>query len=336
MAIMTPTNLVAITPGGVITDEHIAGFYFWYSIEELSQPLAKVRRAFRENGLDEERLPTERRPEHRMQEACKSVEGVTSNGHREEVRAQQVDRTGGHLIYQVTRYVQHKESRTIEFPKALRVTFSFDTGDLTFEPLENATQADVQGLIDQISAHFGQSGEQMPGRKLRTIVRHYVEEAGAENMRGTSGGVYFMAKENPLPAWSKLHAYHGDLIEGGEFIQRVRMMLEDIYGTAPNFNVIPCINEEGQREFLRRVFIENCSKDLGLFRDECLDLIKGKDKRERAFRQDKLTAMVQQRKEMDMRRQKFAAILGETLDELDANMKLADSALSQFLQEAGA
>jgi hypothetical protein len=329
-------NLVAITPAGVLTDEYIAGFFFWYSIQEGSTPLPRVRKAFRDNGLDEARLPTERRPEHVFQEACRKVEGVVSNGHRVETRVEQVMRDTYTLIYQITRHVQDKANRVIEHPKALRVIFRFDDNTLTFEPLDGSSDDDVQPLVDQITEHYEKASTQVPGSKLRTVVRHYVEAAGAENMRGTSGGVYFLAKTNAIPAWSKLAGYHGDAVNGGEFIQRIRMMLEDIYGTAPNFHSIPCIDDEGQREFLRRKFIENCTEDLKTFRDECVELVRDKDKRERGYRSDKVTSMVNRRKELDMRRAKFAEILGETLEELEQDMKLTDKALGTFVSEAGA
>lgn len=329
-------NLVAVTPGGDITEDQLAGSYFFYSIPEDMLALRTVRKAFADNGLDTSVLPTERRPEHVAQEACRKVERVVTNGHREEIRAEQVMRDSSFLIYQITRHVQDKMNRVIEHPKALRVLFSFDTGELSFEPLDGATMADVQKLVDQILDHYNKNAARMPGHKLRTIVRHYVEAAGAENMRGASGGVYFLGKHNPIPSWSKLHAHHGDAIDGFTFIAQVKAMLDSLYGSAPNFHSIPCINDEGQREFLKRRFIENCADDLKTYRDECLELVKGKDDRQRSFRSDKRTSMVQRRKEMDMRRQKFAAILGDTLDELTRDMELADKALTKFLTEADA
>lgn len=328
------TSLVAVTPGGPVTDDMLAGAYFWYSIREDMIPLSRVRKAFREAGLDDTRLPKERRPEHVAQEACRKVEGVTANGHREEIRAEQVMRDPDFLIYQITRHVQDKANRVIEHPKALRVVFDFATGTLTFEPLEGSTRADVQKLIDEISANFDANSTRVPGHKLRTILRHYVEAAGAENMRGDSGGVYFFAKQNPIPSWSKLHDHHGDSIDGFAFIGQIKALLDEIYGSAPNFHHIPCINDAGQREFLRRKFIENCADDLKEFRDECVELVKSKDQRQRGFRGELRTRLVERRKELDLRRQKFADILGETLDELERDMDLGDKALAKFLTEA--
>lgn len=333
---LTTGSLVAITPGGDITDDMLAGAYLFYSIPEDMLSLRSVRKAFVDNGLDESLLPSERRPEHVMQEACRTVEGVKTNGHREEVRAEQVLRTSQALVYQITKHVQDKQNRVIEHPKALRVIYDFNQAALVFEPLDGAKMSDVQEMVDKIQAHFDGNATKIPGHKLRTILRHYIEAAGAENMRGGSGGVYFLAKFNQVPTWSKIWAHHQDGIDGFAFIAQIQAMLEQLYGTAPNFHSIPCINDEGQREFLKRRFIENCLDDLKAYRDECLELVNGKEERKRAFRSDKRTSMISRRKEIDLRRQKFAEILGETLDELNRDMSLADKALSKFIAEADA
>ena len=49
-------NLVAVTPGGDITTDMLAGWYLLYSIGELSVPLSRVRKAFKDHGLDPDRL----------------------------------------------------------------------------------------------------------------------------------------------------------------------------------------------------------------------------------------------------------------------------------------
>lgn len=341
MATATKQNLVAITPGGEITDEHLAGRYFWYSIPQQSLSLARVKRAFKEAGLDESILPDTRRGEHIMMEACSSVERVEQNGRRIEIHADQVDRTSDFLIYQITRHVQDKQNRVIEHPKALRVLYGFDSGKLSFEALGGATTEEVQFLIDEIQDYFDTHGTKLSGHNFRTILRHYVEGAGAENMRGQSGGVYFMLRETKLPSSSKLRDFHGDSINGAEFIAAVKTALTGIYGRAPEFHEIPCINDEGQREFLKRKFLENCSEDLKAYRDECLELVRSTQLapedggRKRGFRSDKREGMIERRQDMNLRREQFAAVLGDTLGELDRDMELADKALAKFIKEAG-
>lgn len=328
-------NLVAVD-ASTVPQEMWAGSYFWYSIPQDPIKLSRARKAFKDAGLDPDVLPTERRGEHVMMDACASVQGVRQNGTREEIHSDHVMRDSDYVIYQITRHVWDKANRVVDHPKALRVLYDFKSGTLEFQALGGTSMAEVDHLREEIQDYFDKQASSLSGHNFRTILRHYVEAAGAENMRGQSGGVYFLAQHNPLASFNKLRAHHGDEINGEEFMAAVRRALELIYGRAPEWHRIPCINDEEQREFLRRKFLENCTEDLKTYRDECLELVKSKDERKRGFRQDKRDRMVERRKEIDMRRQKFASILGETLDDLDRDMKLADSALTKFLREADA
>ena len=327
-------NLVAVTPGGDITTDMLAGWYLLYSIGELSVPLSRVRKAFKDNGLDPDRLPKERRPEHVMMDACTKSQRISQNGVREEIRAQQVTRDEHFVIYQMTRHVHDEANRVIEHPKALRVLFSFEDNSLAFEPLEGAGMVDVQGLADEIQRYYDEHQSRMPGRSVRTYVRHYIEEAGGERIRD---GAYFIAKTHVLGSGSKLREFHGDTIDGAGFIESIMGALGQIFQTStPDVHDIPCVNDEGQRAFLKRKFIENCAEDAEQFRNDCMELIAGKEDRRRAFRSDKREGLVARRKAMDERRAKFEAIVGEEIGELNRNLKLADQALAKFLVEANA
>jgi hypothetical protein len=324
----TTKNLIAVTPGGDITDEMIAGEYLWYSIPEAMLSLVTVRRHVKAVGLDVERFPKERRLEHVAQEACRKVEGVYQNGKRTEIRAEMVLRNNVEMVYQITKHVQNKEGRVIDHPKALRVVFDYKRNDLAFEPLvrTKADKEEVEEIASRIREHFDGNASKMPGHKLRTILRHYIEEVGGENVRGRSGGVYFMPKANPQK--------DGTIIDGRAFAEQIEELLTLLYKT-PDMNRVVCINDEGQRAYLKRKFIENYSEDLEEYRENLLDLVSStKDgSRKRGFRRDKVNNLIAQREAIDERRAKFANILQDELKELDRNMKLADAALKKFLTE---
>lgn len=339
-------NLVGVDASIVPVEEWV-GSYFWYSIPKDSIALTRARKAFKDAGLDPAMLPTERRGEHVAMDACSSVQGVRSNGHREEIHADKVVRDGHFLIYQITRHVWDEQNRLIEHPKALRVLYDFESESLSFEALGGASIDEVAHLRDEIQTYYDKHGSRLSGHNFRTILRHYVEAAGAENMRGQSGGIYFLPQTNRLSDmqdpksgeyYHKLRGFHGPVIKGDEFIAQVKAALTAIYGRAPEWHRIPCINDEEQREFLKRKFLENCAEDLKTYRDECLELVKSKKEgqRIRGFRSDKRDGMIRRRVEMDERRKKFAEILGETLEELDRDMSLADKALAKFISEADA
>jgi hypothetical protein len=67
-----------------------------------------------------------------------------------------------------------------------------------------------------------------------------------------------------------------------------------------------------------------------------VELVNGKDDRKRSFRTDVRTGLIAKRQDLNARRQQFAEILGETLEELDRDMALADAALVKFIEEADA
>lgn len=336
----TTANLVAVTPGGDITEDMIAGYYTWFAIAEDLVPVTKVRKAFKDAGLAVEVVPKERRPEHVLQEACRKVERVVQNGHREEIRAELVLRDKTFLIYQITRHVQDKLNRVIEHPKALRVVYNLSDGTLEFENPSGDTLTDeIQAIADEILDNFNQNGTKMPGHKLRTIVRHYLEGCNAEYCASAH---YFVMRECRVSASKdKLREHHGETVDGGWLLDAMVAMLQDVYGargfgTKTDMHKLPCVNDEGQRAYLKRKFVENCQEDLKRFRDECVELVGDKDKRIRGFRADLRDRLINQRAQMNERRQQFAEILGETLDELDRDMKLADGALTKFITEAGA
>lgn len=321
-------NLVAVTPGGDITEDMLAGEYIWYSIPEDMVPLVTVRRHVKTVGLDVERFPKERRLEHVAQEACRKVEGVYQNGKRTEIRAEMVVRNNVEMVYQITKHVQNKEGRVIDHPKALRVVFNYKKNDIDFEPLakSRADREEIAEIWRRIREHFDSNASKMPGHKLRTILRHYIEEVGGENMRGRSGGVYFMPKTNPQK--------DGSVIDGREFVGQVVGLLTLLY-KVPDVHRVPCVNDEGQRAYLKQKFIENCSEDLEEYRENLLDLVASTTdgRRKRGFRRDKVNNLVAQREAIEERRAKFADILQDELKELDRNMKLADAALRKFLTE---
>jgi hypothetical protein len=324
-------NLVAVTPGGDITEDMLAGEYFWYSIPDAMQSLTKVRKAWRDCGLDVDRLPKERRMEHVFQEACRLVERRTVEDTIVEIRAEAVLHTAEEVVYQITRHVWDEKNRVIEHPKALRAIWNKKDLALKFERLESANGA-VQPIEDAIRQHVEKNATKVPGHKIRTILRHYVEEVGAENMRGNAGAVYFMPKVNPQKADKDGNR---EVIDGREFVGRIIAMLNAIYGRA-DVHRVPCVNDEGQRAYLEQKFVENCSEDVENFRDRALELVESKGARSRGFRKDVVENMLSARERLVERKAKFEKILGREIESLDQDMSLADSALRLFLEAADA
>lgn len=333
-----PKNLVAVTPGGPITDQHIVGYYTWYSISDEMKSLERVRREFRAAGLDVDRLPKSRRLADVAAEAVRKIEhGPRRNGTIVETRVEQVVNTSDEIVYQVTRHVWDMAKRQIDHPKAMRVVFEKDTGEFTFEPLDRGQEID--GLEEAILANFEANTTKIPGHKLRTILRHYIEDMGAESMRD-GGAIYFLPKQVRVSKRVVEKDVNDDEIvrrevtelHGGEFLDKIRTMLTAVYGKT-TMHVIECIDDAGQREYLEERFIENCETDLEEYRDELLELIATKDKRTRGFRKDLVNNLIERKLQIDERRKRFEDMLGGTIGRLDKNMELADAALQKFLTE---
>lgn len=340
-------NLVAVTPGGEITEDHIAGYYLIVRVGEEGVSLSRVKKAFKDNGLDPDRLPKGRRPEHVMMDACTKAQQTHQNGTREDIRAQAVGRDENFVIYQMTRHVHDlKHDRVINHEKLLRVIYSFEHDTLTFEPLDGHKMNDVQWLADQIQDYYDKNKSVMPGRNLRTYVRHYIEDAGA---LAIVDGDYFLAKDNRIStSTKKLEAmveFHSDpergdwrhpegAINGALFIASMKGALNQLFKGNADCHEFPLVNDEGQRAFLKRKFTESCTEDAEAFRNECMELI-DKD-RKRGFRSDVRERLIKQRSAINERRERFEAIVGDTIGELDRNLKLADQALAKFLAEADA
>ena len=329
---MTPSilqNLVAVTPGGEITEDHLSGYYLLYTIEEQAVPAQALMDAFTAHGLEVTRLPKFRRPEHVMMTACTSIERIESNGKRVEIRSEQVMRDHQYVVYQVTRHVHDRENRVVDHPKAMRVVFAFADNSLTFEPLGGADLEQVKSLADEIQEYYDTHQDVVPGRTLRKVIRQYVEAAGALYIRD---GNYFLPTVTRLTQNDPRLPNHGEKITAREFLGAVEGALAQVYGHEPLFHSIPCVNSEGERDFLKRKFVEACADDAKGFRDRCIQAINDMGKRK--VRTDKRSNMIEERKMLLDRVAQYRAVLGDELASLDQDLSLADQALSRFLTEA--
>lgn len=317
-----PTNVVAVTPGGALSEEHFLGFFFWYNVPEELKAGTTLRRAATNAGLPEDLLPKERQPFHVAQEAIRHVEGDRSNGVRRRVVVHEVVHTGAKLVYQVTLQIWDRENEAIEHEKSMRVTFDKVRGEFTaFDPLDAHAYSELRPLEEVIREYYAKHRSWLPGHKVRTIVRHYLEGLGAENMSDSGrSAVYYVTKD-----------CEEDLKSVKEFLQ----VYDGKKGhTKGGLHMVPVVNDEGQREMLKRKFLENCEQDLAEYRDRLVKLVKDQGDRKRGFRADMLANIQQQRREFQERKARFEAVLNDTLGELDQSMGLADKALTKLLQEA--
>lgn len=316
-----PKNAVAITPGGAITEQHIIGDYFWFNIPDQAVSEITVKRNMKAAELPEEWIPRSRQPAHVAQEAIRSVEGDRSNGVKRRVIVAEVAQDERSLIYQVTLQTWDKELAVIEHEKSMRVIFDKALGDFeAFDHLE--AYEPLKGLEGDIREHFEQHASKMPGHKIRTIIRHGLEKAGATNMSESGkSAVYFMEHKEV------------DLLRAAQTFISATYTGRGLHSKG-NLHIVPVVNDEGQRELIRRKFVETCDDDMRNFRDRLLDLVRTKDQRVNGFRSDLISNLIEERKKLTERRSQFEGILNENLSALDQSAKLADKALTKLLEEA--
>lgn len=318
-----PKNAVAVTPGGAITDDMIIGHYYWIGIPEQYKSAVTIKKNWKAAGLPEDKLPRERQKVHVAQEAIRSIEGDASNGIRRRVIVNEVEHTSGSVTSQVTLQIWDQENRVIEHEKSMRVTFDKKLGDFAeFEQLDPDAQDHLEGLEERIREHFEAHATRMPGAKMRWIIRTLLQSEGAENMSDSGkSAVYYITAEKT------------------DVLKAVGQFLAETYKGDGNhakgsLHSVPVINDEGQREFLKARFVQNCEDDLQRFRDKLLDLVRKQGDRKRGFRSDMLHNLREERAQLIDRREKFSELLSDTLTELDQSSRLADSALTKLMAQA--
>lgn len=189
-----PKDAIAVTPGGKITMDHIIGWAATFTIPDRPIEGSKLLRTWAGHDLDTTLVPQARNPVHVFQRACRSVESRRVNGAITEVKVDEVEETNRVSVYQITRLIRDLEHHVIEHPKALRVTFDKADETIEFEALEREHAKALAGLEEEVRDYFEKNQSRVPGQKVRNAVRAQLYKLGGSNIRGKSGGLYFIPK----------------------------------------------------------------------------------------------------------------------------------------------
>lgn len=317
-------NAVAVTPGGSVTPDMIAGYVTMFTIPDQPLPSLRVLRTFAKHDLDTNLLPPARREGDVFASACRSVETTggktTSAAHKLVVTVDAVMDDPSAIVYQIGRRVVDRSARVVEHEKAMRVTYdktadAANPGDgMLFEPLDPAHYAALAPLEDEIRAHFAKHTSTVPGYKVRGVLRTYMGVMGATNLRGKAGGVYFVP------------ARHKETIDG------LTEALADLYGEDADLYTIPLVNDEGAREMVRKHFTVNAVGQVEELMAKLAEALTGT--RQRAIRKDFITGVVERRREIATLRNEYSALLKTELHDLGSKIEDLDEQIEALALEA--
>jgi hypothetical protein len=234
-------------------EEHFLGRLATYTLPDEERNGAKLLRTWAKHGLNVDDLPEARQPVHVFQSACASVNTRRTNiasGQRAEIRADEVENNGS-CSYQITVKVWDLKGVTIEHEKAMRVRFDKQTNAISFDMLGYQDKR-LHELQDRIRSHFEANAKTVPGQKVRNAVRATLLKCGAQNLRRKAGGLYFVPgtgvneRKREVPTKAVLDGLKG--------------VLTDLYGDRADFYTIPLVNDDGQREMVRKHFTINANE----------------------------------------------------------------------------
>lgn len=315
-----PRNVIAVTPGGDLTMDHIMGWYVVSSIPDAGVSASKLRRAWIGAGMDPALVPKTRKAVNAFQVACRSVETRRSNTNESfhlkniEVRVDEVLENADECVYQITYLVRDKDNRVIEHPKAMRIIFGKVSEEIRWEALDQLVFADddvLNALGESIKAHFEDNTNKVPGAKVRDAIRRTLESVNSTTI---AKKLYFIPKA------------------GRGTLEDLQEALSDVYGDGEyEFHSIPVASDEGQKALIERHFTVNvtdeCNRLLGDIRDR---LHNDKD-----IRSDRLKNLVERRREITKTVEKYRDLLDMSLEQVDEQVLLLNEGLENLIVKTG-
>lgn len=319
-----PRNVIAVTPGGELTLDHVMGFYVVSSIPDRGVSSAKLRKAWIGAGMDPALVPKTRKAVNAFQVACRSIETRRGNGNANgdhdslkqvEVRVDEVLENAAECVYQVTHLVRDKSNRIIEHPKAMRVIFDKHKQAIRWEPLDQLVMDSdaLEALGRAIQDHFDANANKVPGAKVRDAIRRTLE--GLNGTPIAKGKLWFAPKA------------------GRNSLEELREALASVYGDedAYEFSTIPVANDEGQKKLVERHFSVNVT-------DECNRLIADITERLKngsGVRSDRLRNMLEDKRRIEQQVEKYRDMLDLSLGQVDEQVLLLNEGLERLVTETG-
>lgn len=313
-----PRNVIAVTPGGDLTMDHIMGWYAVSSIPDAGVSSTKLRREWIANGLNPDLIPKNRKAVHAFQVACRSVEtrrrttSENGNGTRStEIKVDEVLENQDECIYQVTRMVRDKENKDIEFTKTIQVIFTKATEEITDRALDKGEYEALKHLTEAIRDHFDSNAKKVPGAKVRAAIRDEMQDVRATTI---AKKMYFIPKG-----------------PGREVVESLTTVIEMMYGDEGEFHAIPVASDEGQKAIVAKHFGINVRERAQHLLAEVAERVRA----ESGVRSDRLKNMLNDRKQIIAEVEKYKDLLDMSLTEVDEQVDMLNEGLEELIVQTG-
>jgi hypothetical protein len=317
---MPPQNAVAVA-GDELDETMFLGRLVMFTLPEEERSTAQLVREWDANGLDVSYLPDARQPVHVFQSACASVKSRTSDpgAGKVEIAADEVEHNGV-STYQITRRVWDVANRSIEHEKAMRLTFTKDTGLIDTEFLAGRTN-EMKALDKTIRKHFEANAKTIKGTKIRKAVRSQLIRVGGQNMRRKAGGVYFVPRVwFPAPKREELTLPVLDGLAG---------VLEALYGDRADFHQIPLVSGDAEKQMVAKHFKLNVRERAEELTERAVTRVR-QGRTERPLRQEMLDYMHNDRRQLALQIAQFRKLVDVEADELQTHLDELDTAIEQL------
>jgi hypothetical protein len=308
--------------GTAIPENLVLGAITLFTVPDEPVDTAKLNRQWASEGLDPKLIPQTRKPSDVFAKACRTVETRRSqtNGHRAEVKVDEVSDGPDQRVYQVTRLVRDAANQVIDHPKAMTLVLDKHDADagqagadcIAVIPRDPSTFGALKGMADRIIDTYDKWGTKVPGEKVRNAVRDSILLLGGENLRRKSGGVYF------VPA------------SGFDTLASLERVLDTMYGGDADLHMIPQPKTQAVIDMIEKHHALNVIKEC----DEMIARITDRLKTSGKVRRDLLTNLIQQRRELGARRKQYAELLGQESKKLVAHFSLLDDQIERLMEAA--
>lgn len=305
-----PKNMIAVSKDG----DHVMGFYAMFTVPDRFVSASKLSRAWASEGLPMNLVPANRKAVDTFKNACRSVETRRHGANRTvEVKVDQVTETPRDCVYQVTHMVRDQAQRQIDHPKALKVTFDKDAQAISYEHLSERYATQLDSIQEAITASYDANAAKVPGSKVRAAIRGLMDHLQATNVRRKSGGVYFVP------------------VSGRTDLDGLTRVLDFLYADDAEVHLIPCANDDYQKDMVQRHFELNVSSEI----DDTISKIADRLQSSRKVRSDALGNFFVKRKELGELRSKYAEMIGSELATVNEKLSLMDEQLNALMEKAG-